>query len=409
MKIKLAIYSFVAAVLLLGVGVLVDISQPQVSQLYAPVYSEYNLLESNWEQYKDRYIEQDTYRTLDRSQDDITTSEGQSYTMLRAVWMDDKRTFDGAWKWTKDILKKDDRWLFAWRFGERTDGTWGVLTDNGGNNSATDASVDIALALLLAHARWGDDSYRLEAGRVLDAIWTHEIIEIDGVPYLLANDVEKALDRDWLNINPSYYAPYAFRIFAQVDTTKNWNAVASSSYAVLNQSTDADFGTGPGELPPDWLQLNRTTGELRAPSSDSAYTTNYGYEALRIPWRVALDYRWFKSDTAKAYLDKLDFLEETYQQEGRLVSTYTHDGSPVTTYTSGAFYGASLGYFSINNPEIAKQIADDIYREYALSRNDRLIDPGYYSSNWIWFGLAFYYDLLPSYDAESIDPLPTGP
>ena len=64
------------------------------------------------------FVEQGTGRTLDPSQGGITTSEGQSYTMMRAVWSDDRATFDSSWQWTKDNLQRPDR-LLSWRFGPR--------------------------------------------------------------------------------------------------------------------------------------------------------------------------------------------------------------------------------------------------------------------------------------------------
>ena len=56
-------------------------------------FSAYSVLSSSWEKYKEQFINQDG-RVIDYSQGDITTSEGQSYAMLRAVWIDDKAAFD---------------------------------------------------------------------------------------------------------------------------------------------------------------------------------------------------------------------------------------------------------------------------------------------------------------------------
>ncbi len=117
------------------------------------VFASHTLLSGTWDSYKEEYWENETGRTLDKQQNDITTSEGQSYTMLRAVWMSDKTTFDKAWEWTQEQLEREDG-LFAWRWGEKADGTYGVLEDVGGQNAASDADTDIALALLMAAGRW---------------------------------------------------------------------------------------------------------------------------------------------------------------------------------------------------------------------------------------------------------------
>ena len=66
------------------------------------VFSEHTMLKNIWLKYKANYLEPGTLRTLDKQQEFISTSEGESYTMLRAVWMDDKATFDTSLKWTTD-------------------------------------------------------------------------------------------------------------------------------------------------------------------------------------------------------------------------------------------------------------------------------------------------------------------
>ncbi len=105
------------------------------------IFSDKNMLGYLWDDYKAEYIEAGTGRAVDKQQGNITTSEGQSYTMLRAVWMDDKPTFDLAYKWTNENLKRKEDHLFAWLFGKKADGTYGVLTDKGGYNTASDADT----------------------------------------------------------------------------------------------------------------------------------------------------------------------------------------------------------------------------------------------------------------------------
>jgi hypothetical protein len=95
-------------------------------------FSPLEILGGTWYTYKLEGLEPGTGRTIDRSRGNITTSEGESYTMLRAVWMDDKPTFDTSWQWTKDNLHRPHDQLFAWLFGERPDGTYGVLTARAG-------------------------------------------------------------------------------------------------------------------------------------------------------------------------------------------------------------------------------------------------------------------------------------
>jgi endo-1,4-beta-D-glucanase Y len=165
------------------------------------IFASHTLLSGTWETYKDEYWEESTGRTLDKQQDDVTTSEGQSYTMLRAVWMSDKPTFDKAWSWTKEQLQRPDK-LFSWRWGKREDATYGVLTSVNGQNAASDADTDIALALLMAASRWQEKGYLEEAKQVIGAIWEYEVVVVKGVPYLASNNLEKQSSQPII-MNPS--------------------------------------------------------------------------------------------------------------------------------------------------------------------------------------------------------------
>ncbi len=358
------------------------------------IFSEQAMLTQLWSAYKGEYLEPVTGRTLDKQRENITTSEGQAYTMLRAVWMDDRPTFNTSFQWAKYNIQRPDR-LFSWLFGERADGKFAVLTEQGGANTASDADIDIALALLFAYSRWQDSDYLAEAAAIIPAIWNAEVVTINGRPYLAANNVEKQSTSPTVILNPSYFAPYAFRIFAEVDPTHDWLALVDTSYEVINQSLelplDRDNSAG---LPPDWVTINRRTG-LLAGATDNALSTNFGYDAMRLPWRIALDSQWFNEPRAATTLAKMEFLNRQWQAETKLASTYTHDGREFMAYESPAMYGGSLGFFLLTHPETATAI----YRDKLLT----LFDPdttrwkkilSYYDDNIAWFGMGLYQGKL---------------
>lgn len=363
------------------------------------IFSKQAMLESLWERYKDEYIEKPSFRTLDKQRDNITTSEGQSYTMLRAVWQDDKETFDQSWQWTKDNLWKDNK-LFAWLFGKEEDASYGVLDDLGGDNAATDGDTDIAMALLFAYARWGDDTYLLEADSIIKAIWKESVVIVNNRPYLTANDIEQFNPNEIL-LNPSYYAPYAYRMFALVDTDNNWQEVVDTSYEIIIKSSafplDKENSVG---LPPDWVVLNRNTGALSSPLS-MEITTNYSFDAHRVKWRLYLDYLWYGDSRVKSYFEKNNFLFSIWNSDQDIYNTYSHDGKVLDKGSSPAVIGTNIGYFAVVNPDIAK----DIYEQKLLPLYNRDTqnwskELGYYDSNWAWFGLAVYNNLLPNYFAK---------
>src|SRR4051812_28248555 len=92
------------ALVIASVGMYRSLSRSQIPV----VFSQKTMLTALWEEYKKHYWEADTGRTIDRQRNNVTTSEGQSYTLLRAVWQDDQPTFDKTWKWTKDISQRSD-------------------------------------------------------------------------------------------------------------------------------------------------------------------------------------------------------------------------------------------------------------------------------------------------------------
>jgi endo-1,4-beta-D-glucanase Y len=383
-----------AALVVLGVVLYNNSGKSNVPLVFTPD----QILNSTWLNYKTEYLEPNTSRTLDKQNDNITTSEGESYTMLRAVWLADKATFDNSWTWTKDNLqhKTGDK-LFAWLFGQQSGNTYGILTAKGGNNTASDADTDIALSLVFAYSRWQDPAYLGDARSIITDTWNNDVVTVNGTPYMSADNLEKSSTNPNIAINVSYFNPAAYRIFAQVDPTHPWSKLVDSSYALLAKAEAAPLDKSKSSgLPPDWISMNRTTGAISAPTG-TANTTNFSFDALRTPWRIALDLAWYKDPRASTTLQSLSFLDKQWSANGMLASTYTHDGSVVTAAESPAMYGGTIGYFVTNDSDAAASIYQN--------KLESLYDPGkngwkstlsYYDDNWAWFGIALYNNMLPN-------------
>jgi endoglucanase len=400
-------YGLLVLGVLLITGAIVVVAQRTYSPL---VFSEQRMLSGLWETYKVEFIEPDSFRTFDKQRNYITTSEGQSYTLLRAVWMDDQQTFDAAYRWTDEILGERDDFLFSWLFGEREDGSYGVIREQGGQNTASDANVDIALALLFAYARWDNDQYLFDARNIIGDIWEAEVITVNGIPYLAANDLEKVTNKGYVIVNPSYYAPYAYRIFAEVDPEHPWMDLVDSSYDLIARSAREPLNTGSSAgLPPDWIGVDTRTGELRV-LDEPNLTTNYSFDALRIPWRLALDWRWYGEPRAKELLESFGFLGDEWARKGMLHAGYTHDGKVAEAYEVPSMYGGSIGYFATTDPSLADTVYDKKLRTLYNPDTYTWRTPlGYYDSNWAWFGLAMYFDRLPNLWAARASPEPQEP
>lgn len=362
-----------------------------------PTFSKYTLMTASWETYKNKFINSDG-RVIDFSQNDITTSEGQSYALLRAVWVDDKQIFDQVWLWTKDNLKREDNNLFGWKWGKRNDGSFGYLED-GGENNATDADSDIALALILASRRWNNNTYQNEAKPILKDIWEISTAQASGQRYLIAGNWAK--NSEELVINPSYFSPYAYRIFSEVDPERDWLGLVDSSYDLLFRVSDMPLDKGKAVgLPPDWVKINVSDGSLRA-TNLSNLTTNYSFDAVRTPWRIALDYQWNQESRAYDYLSKMRFLLSEYEQNSKLAGGYLHNGEVLLADEHPIMYATVLGLLNVLSPQLAKRVYEEkilfLYSNGSNSFNENI---GYYEQNWLWFGTGLYLGFLGDFSNE---------
>lgn len=358
------------------------------------IFSTNRMLLELWSTYKRSILEPGSLRALDKSQNNITTSEGQSYTMLRAVWIDDQETFRRTWQWTKDNMQRSDH-LMAWKFGEIEKGKYGIQTAAGGNNTATDGDTDIAFALLMAAERWKEPLYLYDAQDMLASIWEKEVVVVGSKPILAANDIER-LNKESILVNPSYLSPYAYKVFAKVDPAHDWLALANSSYDILFAASDTPLDKKKSVgLTPNWIRINRITGQIKPAS---ALDSNYGYDAFRTPWRMALDWVWNKDTRAKQMLGKHDFLADEWRANGSLKSVYSHNGETIAgDQAPPAAYGANLAYFMIEEPALAKNIYETkLLTLYNADTQSWRAPLNYYDDNWAWFGIALYENNLPN-------------
>jgi endoglucanase len=363
------------------------------------IFSAYSLLSSSWDSYKAEFIQSDG-RSIDPAQQNITTSEAQGYALLRAVWVDDKPTFDKVYRFTSDNMKRPKDNLFGWRFGRLPSGKYGFLT-GGGNNSASDADSDIAFALLLASKRWNDPKYKSEALPIIKDMWRYETASgSGGKRYLIAGNW--AQNQQKFIVNVSYFAPYEWRTFAAVDPHDDWQTLISPAYDLLKESGNAPLDKSKGVgLPPDWLAIDRKSGQLTS-ANISNLSTNYSFDAMRTPWRIALDYQWYKDPRAYDYLkNSYQYLASDYEKNHTLASTYTHDGVRVSSSENPAMYATALGYFVLMDKKQAAQLYQNkIIRLYSNDQNTFNKNIPYYEQNWLWFGAALYNNFLSDFSAK---------
>lgn len=362
------------------------------------------LLNQLWQAYKARYIQADGRVRDPQRKDDPTTSEGQSYALLRAFWQDDRATFDAVLNWSVSNLQlpRGDS-LFAYLWGKSPDNAWKVLDQH----AASDADQDIAFALLMASRKWNEPRYQSLSLAIMSDIWDKLVVVLNNRPYLTAGDWAAALPHPVLN--PSYFSPYEYRMFAQVDPNKNhyWLAVVDTSYEVIKGCTTARLDLSmPGKLPPDWCAIDKTSAELvSAVEQNKSFDTNFGYDAFRTVWRLALDYRWYGEKRAYDYLQSLTGLREEWRTKGTLAAVHDHAGQPAgNSEDLGVLAGSVLPLLNLFEPAQADRLVSTklLPRLESTNRGDDP-DPAhsdasqartYYAQNWVWFGLALYTDKL---------------
>jgi endoglucanase len=317
--------------------------------------------------------------------DGSVTSESQAYALLRAVWSDDRDTFERTWRWSKAHLLNSNG-LLAWKWN-------GTILDQ---HSAADADTDAALALLMAGRRWSNPEWLADGTRMASAIWEHDVASVGDAVYVGAGDWAASLDV--LAVNPSYFAPYAYHIFQEVDPGHDWLTLIDSGYRLLFASSAAELGSARSAgLPVDWLGVDRASGQLVPLTISADDTTAYGFDAPRTYWRIALDLRWNKDGRAAAYLGQAGFLRDEVNRSGGVRAVYGHDGSVGTSDTSVVGSAGALAALLTLDADAANRLyASRLLGgvEYAAGEA-HWGDPGdLYAQEWGWFATGLYANTL---------------
>jgi endo-1,4-beta-D-glucanase Y len=249
-------------------------------------------------------VETKRIQRLDPGLQNDTVSEGIGYGMLAAVKSGDKPTFDALWAYARKNFNKNG--LMAWHIDQA-----GHATDM---HAASDADEDMAMSLILAYKQWGEGSYYKEDAKALIANLKN--FEVDP-------NTHNFMAGDWWKtatpmVDPSYLAPAYYKVFQEFTGDKFWGQVADQSYHLLDVALKAGGNTG---LVPDWM----TPEGGPVPGRSHIY----GYDAIRTPWRIALDAAWYGDQRAITYLTKVnDFVKS--KGIAHIAQTYNLNGTTST-------------------------------------------------------------------------------
>jgi len=339
-----------------------------------------------WTYYKQNFIH--SYGQVIDPQTGNTTSEGQSYALLRSVWVNDREMFDNVWQWTRDHIeyRSEDR-LFSWLWKNDRDN--GYVGDTA---SASDADLDIALSLILADRRWNDRTYSDEAFNIIDDIWQKEVVMVKGHYYLTAGSgAERA---NGYLLNPSYFSPAAYRLFAEIDRRHPWNTLADDTYIALKQLSDPQTG-----LPPNWVLLTKEGTCISAHEYVSgSEVDSYSFDAFRTFFRVAIDAMWFDSPQAFQYLNTVrPFFQKEWESKHKIFSVYETSGQPSASFESLSTTIGALSVFEITDQKKSKELFDEKIQA-AFNETGYWGEPSnYYNQNWAWFGDALHSGVIKKF------------
>jgi endoglucanase len=344
------------------------------------------LLEQSWTIYRQQFIQEDG-RVIDYQDSDRSTSEGQAYAMLRAVMINDPTTFDLTLNWAENNLHRlSDKGqptdqLWAWKWGQAKPGKWGPID----RNFASDADIDAITSLILASRRWNRPEYLDLARTKLRDLWKFSTIAVPGGKrYLLPGPVEAFVLPDrTVYLNPSYFAPYAFRLFAQVDPDHNWLSLIDSSYDALEKSSKVS-AVG---LPSDWIALDSKTGKFQPLPPSNPLQSVYSFDAYRVWWRVAWDAAWFQSPEAQRYLTTATkHLQTQLRSSKPLLARIDLQGKPTVKYEATSQYAMLYPALRLIDPDTAEQLLEKkLLPQYKQGIWDD--QSAYYTQNLAWIGL----------------------
>ncbi len=230
-----------------------------------------------WESYARFMIDQQG-RVIDRSSQDKTTSEGQSYALFFALVANDRARFDRILDWTQTNLAGGDlaQHLPAWSWGKAPDGSWHVLDQN----PASDADLWIAYDLCEAGRLWKDPKLTKLGVTLTARIAQLEVAYVPNLGTTLLpgpTGFHPATDT-WI-LNPSYMPPPLLAYFAKMQPAGPWSAVLESLRPILAQGAGGRFAM-------DWIaagtQIRPSVSPAQLLAKDMDKPPVGSYDAIRV-------------------------------------------------------------------------------------------------------------------------------
>ncbi len=263
-----------------------------------------------------------------------TKVESMGWAMIIAAYMGDKTTFDGLYKFYKSKLQGHG--MMAWKT------TCGGISDGG---SASDGDLDVAFAMVVAAWQWGD-SYKTEATKLITTV-KKLIVNCSGTSVIAGGMSGSGVYGGCQETDASYHTPAFFRCFAEFTNDEAWNKLADDSYTLLNNGANKTTG-----LVPDWQSIS-------GGAASGGRNHSYGFDACRVPWRIALDYLWNGNEKAKTWCTTIS--NWAYKiGPSKIVDGYNLDGSATGRYHNMSYVGGFAVAAMCNSQEVADAFGAEV-------------------------------------------------
>lgn len=336
-----------------------------------------------WQTFRTHFVQPDG-RVLDASTpQQHSSSEGQSYAMFFALVGNDRESFDKLWAWAKDNLAGSDirSNLPGWWWGLDDKKSWRLLD----RNSASDADLWFAYALLEAARLWKDERYTNDARALLANITRQEVADLPGLgKMLLPGFISFAKPDHYWQLNPSYLPIPVLRRLAVAEPQGPWSEIARNTGSLFKGVSQHGFVA-------DWVGYRGTSPNSGMFVTDPAKGALGSYDAIRV-------YLWAgvtpaKDPQAKPILDSLQGMSRAVASQGTPPEKITlHDGALQGTGPFG-FSAALLPYFkALKQPYLLDQQRARVDQLMAASLTEEAVkmrQPPYYDFVLSLFALGY--------------------
>jgi endo-1,4-beta-D-glucanase Y len=277
--------------------------------------------------------------------DDSSTAkvEAQGFAMVAVAYMGDKDVFDKLYSFYQSKTSSTGCGLSGWQT------SCGGVTDPG---AATDGDIDVASGLVVAHWQWPNAGYDTKAKALISNLrkmlldcsgkWTVYPGCSGGKPWGGCNETDI-----------SYYSPAFFRYFAKISGDSAWSKLADDTQKIRDAAANSSTG-----LVPDWQSVSGTAGA-------GTRAGNYGFDAIRAPYKQCLDYLWNGTPEALTWCKKIS--SWAYGQGvNKITDGYQLNGSP----SSNNHNLASVGSLTIAAMTNTQEMADAFVGESVKMKDD---------------------------------------